>query len=127
VAAEEGDLLHSLRYTSESVGCELFDPELPNPHDRIGDIRLISVAERRIGRAAWLRPIPPERFAEQDPQSLAQGLRALRRARQALLELRDNNPEDPHVFVNLGTVESRLGNHAAAVLLAVPTRLQPEQ
>jgi len=117
VAAEEGDLLHALGYTAASVGGEPFDPALPDPHDRIGDVRLISVAERRIGRAAWLRPIPPERFAEQDSQSLAQGLRALRRARQALLELRENNPEDPHVFVNLGTVESRLGNHASAVPL----------
>ncbi len=117
VAADEGDLLRALGYTVGSVGGDPFDPALPDPHDRIGDIRLISVAERRIARAAWLRPIAPERFAEQDPQQLALGLRALGRARETLLELRENNPEDPHVFVNLGTVESRLGNHASAVPL----------
>lgn len=117
VAAEEGDLLRALGYTVGSVGGDPFDPALPDPHDRIGDIRLISVAERRIGRAAWLRPIAPERFAEQDPQQLALGLRALGRARETLLELRENNPEDPHVFVNLGTVESRLGSHSSAVPL----------
>jgi arylsulfatase A-like enzyme len=117
VAAEESDLLRALGYTVGSVGGDPFDPALPDPHDRIGDIRLISVAERRIERAAWLRPVAPERFAEQDPHQLALGLRALGRARETLLELRENNPEDPHVFVNLGTVESRLGNHAAAVPL----------
>jgi Flp pilus assembly protein TadD len=75
------------------------------------------MAERRIGRAAWLRPIAPGRLAERDPEHLAVGLRALRRAREALLELRANNPEDPHVFVDLGVVESRLGNHSSAVTL----------
>jgi tetratricopeptide (TPR) repeat protein len=117
VAAEEGDLLHALGYTAGSAEGDPFDPELPDPHDRIGDIRLVSVAERRLGRAAWLRPVSPVQFAEQDPQKLARGLRALERARQALLELRENNPEDPHVFVDLGTVESRLGNHSSAVPL----------
>jgi arylsulfatase A-like enzyme len=125
-AAEEGDLLRALGYTVGSGGGDPFDPALPDPHDRIGDIRLISSAERRIARAARLRPIPPERFAEQDPEQLARGLRALRRARKTLLELRENNPEGPHIFVNLGTVESRLGNHAAAVpLLERAIELRP--
>jgi arylsulfatase A-like enzyme len=117
VTADEGDLLRALGYTVGSIGGDPFDPALPDPHDRIGDIRLISVAERRIERAARLRPIAPERFAAQDPKQLAIGLRALGRARETLLELRENNPEDPHVFVDLGTVESRLGNHSSAVPL----------
>jgi len=117
LAAGEDALLRALGYAVGSVGGDPFDPALPDPRDRIGDVRLISVAERRIGRAAWLRPIAPERFAEQDPQQLARGLRALGRARETLLELRENNPEDPHVFVNLGTVESRLGNHPSALPL----------
>jgi tetratricopeptide (TPR) repeat protein len=117
VAADERDLLRALGYTVGSVGGDPFDPALPDPHDRIGDIRLISQAERRIGRAAWLRPIAPERLAERDPEQLAVGLRALGRARKSLLELRESNPEDPHVFVDLGTVESRLGNHSSAVPL----------
>ena len=117
VAADEDALLRALGYAVGSVGGDPFDPALPDPHDRIGDIWLISQAERRIARAAWLRPIAAERFAEQDPKRLAIGLRALGRARKTLLELRENNPEDPHVFVNLGTVESRLGNHSSAVPL----------
>jgi arylsulfatase A-like enzyme len=117
VAADERDLLRALGYTVGSVGGDPFDPALPDPHDRIGDIRLISQAERRIGRAAWLRPIAPERLAERGPEQLAVGLRALGRARKSLLELRESNPEDPHVFVDLGTVESRLGNHSSAVPL----------
>jgi arylsulfatase A-like enzyme len=126
LAGEEADLLQSLGYTVGSIEGDPFDPALPDPHDRIGDIRLISVAERRIGRAAWLRPIPPEQFAEQDPEKLARGLRALERAREALLELRENNPEDPHVFVDLGTVESRLGLHSSAVpLLERAIQLRP--
>jgi arylsulfatase A-like enzyme len=117
VAAEEGDLLRALGYAAGSVGGDPFDPALPDPHDRIGDIRLISVAERRIELAARLRPLDPERLAERNPRELAVGLRALGRARETLLELRESNPEGPHIFVNLGIVESRLGNHASAVPL----------
>jgi tetratricopeptide (TPR) repeat protein len=126
VADEEGDLLHALGYAVGSVAGDPFDPALPDPHERIGDIRLISLAERHIARAASLRPISPERFARQDPEQLAQGLRELGRAREALLELRENNPEDPHVFVRLGVVESRLGNHSSAVpLLERAIQLHP--
>ena len=48
------------------------------------------------------------------------------RTKRWLLELRERNPEDPHVFVDLGLVESLLANYAEAVpLLERAVVLQP--
>jgi arylsulfatase A-like enzyme len=93
-----------------------FERSLPDPRERIPDVRLISLADNLMRRAHRLVPEDPDERAARTPEKLAKGLALLERARDVLRELHSNHPY-PHVMADLGTAESRLGNPEAAVPL----------
>ncbi len=107
------------------AGEDPFADGLPDPRERVGDLELVAAVARTLAEAARERPLEPGAF-RRPPSGRGNRHRMMGRARRWLLELRERNPEDPHVFVELGLVESLLGNHAAAIpLLERAVALQP--
>jgi arylsulfatase A-like enzyme len=124
--AQERELLRSLGYLAGSAGDDPFAAELPDPRERIGDVELASKAAARLARASEKQPLEPGAFAPVPSGERVPGRRNVLRARRLLLELRERNPADPHVFRELGIVESLLGNRAAALpLLERAAQLDP--
>ncbi len=80
-----------------------------------------------LSEAAKVRPLEPGSFHGGPRGERSPRYRLMARAKRWLLELRERNPDDPHVYVELGLVESLLANYAAAVpLLERAVELQPQ-
>lgn len=113
--ATETKLLEALGYTVGSTGGDPFDAGLPDPAVRIEDVRLVSLAYNLLSRA--LRPGAARRGKREE---------LLARAEAAYRELRERNPDDPHVCVGLGSVAHARGDYAAAVpWLECAVKLRP--
>lgn len=126
VDARERELLEELGYAAGAPGGDPFDPALPAPEQRLGDLHIITSAGALLLRAAQKAPLEPGAFAERPDGSRVAGRALVLRARKLLLELRQNNPEDPHVYSELGKVESLLGHPDVALpLLQRAALLQP--
>lgn len=126
LAPEERDLLQSLGYLAGAAGGDAFDAALPHPREHLEDLELVTAAATLLFRAGQKGPLEPGAFARHSGDAPVAGRSALRRARNLLLELRERNPCDPHVYTELGTVESLLGNADRALpLLEQAVRLRP--
>jgi tetratricopeptide (TPR) repeat protein len=109
---DERELLASLGYGDHYTGEDPFDPTLPDPRERIGDIDLVNEAGANFMR--WGEISTTYATAWQRDQK---GRRFLEKARTLALELRDRNPGDPTIPFLLGSVESELRNYDAAIPL----------
>jgi len=112
VSAEEHELLVSLGYGTHYTGEDPFDPALPDPRERLGDIEIINEAGANFDRwgelstrytTAWQRDRDGRQFLE--------------KARALILELRERNPRDPAIPFLLGAIESELRNYETAIPL----------
>ncbi|MBW2578359.1 MAG: sulfatase-like hydrolase/transferase [Deltaproteobacteria bacterium] len=112
VTADETELLASLGYAEHYTGEDPFDPTLPDPRDRIGDIELINEAGRNF--RLWGELSTQYATAWQRDQN---GRHFLEKARALVLELRERNPRDPSIPMLLGAIESELRNYDAAIPL----------
>jgi tetratricopeptide (TPR) repeat protein len=112
VPVDELELLASLGYGTHHPGEAPFDPALPNPHERIGDIDLVNEAGANFTR--WGEISTRYATAWQRDQN---GRQFLEKARALVLELRERNPRDPMVPYLLGAIESELRNYEAAIPL----------
>jgi len=112
VSAEEHELLVSLGYGSHYAGEDPFDPALPDPRERIGDIEIINEAGANFDRWGALS----NRYATAWQRD-RDGRPFLEKARALVLELRERNPRDPTVPFLLGAIESELRNYKAAIPL----------
>lgn len=121
VTADEIELLASLGYADHYTGEDPFDPTLPDPRERIGDIELINEAGLNFRR--WSELSTRYATAWQRDQN---GRHFLEKARALMLELRDHNPRDPTIPLLLGAIESELRNYDAAIpLLEQAARERP--
>jgi arylsulfatase A-like enzyme len=121
VLVDELELLASLGYGTHYAGDAPFDPALPNPHERIGDIELVNEAGANFAR--WGEISTRYATAWQRDQN---GRQFLEKARALVLELRERNPRDPMVPYLLGAIESELRNYEAAIpLLEQAARNRP--
>jgi len=109
---DERELLASLGYGDHYAGEDPFDPTLPDPRERIGDIELANEASANFMR--WGELSTRYATAWQRDQK---GRHLLEKARTLTLELRDRNPGDPTIPWLLGSVESELRNYDAAIPL----------
>lgn len=112
VSAEEHELLVSLGYGSHYAGVDPFDPALPDPRERIGDIEIINEAGANFDRWGALS----NRYATAWQRD-RDGRPFLEKARALVLELRERNPRDPTVPFLLGAIESELRNYETAIPL----------
>jgi len=112
VTVDEGALLASLGYADHYAGKDPFDPALPNPRERIGDIELVNEAGANFRHWGELSSKYPTAW-----QRDQNGRHFLEKARTLLLELRDRNPRDPTIPMLLGAVESELRNYDVAIPL----------
>ena len=112
VTANEIELLASLGYADHFAGEDPFDPTLPDPRERIGDIELINEAGANFRR--WGELSVQYATAWQRDQ---EGRHFLEKARTLALELQSRNPRDPTIPVMLGAIESELKNYDAAIPL----------
>ncbi len=127
VEAEEGERLRALGYATGVAGGDPFSGDLPDPRERIGDLELVAAVANSLSEAAKVRPLEPGSFHGGPRGERSPRYRLMARAKRWLLELRERNPDDPHVYVELGLVESLLANYAAAVpLLERAVELQPQ-
>jgi len=109
---DERELLASLGYGDHYTGEDPFDPTLPDPRERIGDIELVNEAGANFMR--WGEISTTYATAWQRDQK---GRHFLEKARTLALELRDRNPGDPTIPFLLGSIESELRNYDAAIPL----------
>jgi len=112
VRVDELELLASLGYGTHYTGEDPFDPTLPDPRERIGDIELVNEAETSFAR--WGEVSTRYATAWQRDQK---GRQFLEKARALTLELQERNPRDPTVPYLLGAIESELRNYEAAIPL----------
>jgi arylsulfatase A-like enzyme len=111
----EADLLAALGYVAGSAGDDPFSDLLPDPHDRIGDLRVQALAQNLLTRAE--RPGAARRGKRDE---------LLDRAEEAYRELEAGNAHDPHVPVGLGVIAHARSDHAAAIpWLEEAVRLRP--
>ncbi|MBW2494567.1 MAG: sulfatase-like hydrolase/transferase [Deltaproteobacteria bacterium] len=121
MTADEVELLASLGYAEHHAGEDPFDPTLPDPRERIGDIELINEAGLNFRR--WSELYTQYATAWQRDQH---GRHFLEKARSLALELRERNPRDPTLPMLLGAIESELRNYDAAIpLLEQAARERP--
>ncbi len=134
LSPEERQRLAALGYVGTASADDPFDPSLPTPRERIGDLALASSVTQRIAEATSLLgldgdPAAAARVAAAYPdpaERTAQGRRLLDAARDDLRALRQRNPGDPLFAFDLGFVEFHRGDAAAAIepfethALAVP-------
>lgn len=108
VDSQERELLVALGYVgggNEAAG-DPFAPDLSDPRARVGDVALVSKGERLLRRALAPRAAGRARRAE-----------LLARARGVYEELRERDPDNPHVPYGLGLVEFGGGSCALALPL----------
>ncbi len=128
LSAEDEAKIVALGYTHASPGGDPWDPTLPDPKDRIGDLGVIDSVMAMVRDGAGLLDIDGAKrtgaSGEWVAQRKEQGLKLMDQARVKLLELRERNPGDPHVDVMLGSALMGLGQwaDAATVLERVITR-----
>lgn len=104
ISIDERASLEALGYVVGSRGADPFAPELPDPRDRIEDVKLISDADRALRRAM-----------RASARRGVQRVDLLEEARSGFAELGRRNPEDPHVAYGLGLAEYGLGHCASAM------------
>jgi tetratricopeptide (TPR) repeat protein len=112
VPMDELELLATLGYGTHYAGDAPFDPALPDPRERIGDIELVNEAGANFSR--WGEVAMQYATAWQRDQHARQ---FLEKARALMLELRERNPRDPTIPYLLGAVERELRNYEAAIPL----------
>jgi tetratricopeptide (TPR) repeat protein len=121
VPVDELELLAALGYGTHYAGEAPFDPALPDPRERIGDIELVNEAGANFSR--WGEISIRYATAWQRDQN---GRQFLEKARALMLELRERNPLDPTIPYLLGAIESELRNYEAAIpLLEQAARNRP--
>lgn len=104
IDAGEAELLEALGYAAGNAGGDPFADTLPDPRERIGDVRLAALAHNLLSRA-------------ERPGAALRGKREelLGRAEAAYRELQEHNPGDPHVPVGLGAIEHLRGRYEEAI------------
>ncbi len=126
VDARERELLYALGYSGGAGGADPFDPGLPDPRQRIEDLDLVTAANTLLFRASNQTPLEPGAFAARPDGEAVPGRELVRKAAPLLRALRDRNPHDPHVYTDLGIVNSLLGRPEQALpLLEEAVRLRP--
>jgi arylsulfatase A-like enzyme/Flp pilus assembly protein TadD len=127
LSSDERALLESLGYVSPSGVGDPFDPSLPDPRQRIGDLDEISRAIALYQQAERVRARPAAtawQREERDEQARAW----LEEARGLLQGVRERTPHNPQVPRHLGLVEGALGNYEEAVqTLDEAVRLYPAE
>jgi arylsulfatase A-like enzyme len=123
VSGSDLEQLAELGYTGfAGTVSERFDPSLPAPRDRVGDLVLLEQAIGLMESSQSLLGL--------DEQQRQRGLSGLEQARALLLEFRERNPGDLRSSPSLAFCEMSLGRHALAVepleqhVLAVPNSPQ---
>jgi hypothetical protein len=124
VEAGETELLQALGYVAGDPGEDPFAPDLPDPAEHTDEPALYARVDFLLQRVLRLFTSDPEYRAALSEEKRRTGERWLRQARGVLLRLRAGDPGNPHVAVRLGTVESMLGNHTAALPLLEEARPQ---
>jgi arylsulfatase A-like enzyme len=112
VSEDERELLAALGYGEHHEGEDPFDPTLPDPRERIGDIELVNEAGANFRR--WGELSTQYATAWQRDQK---GRHFLEKARELTLELKRRNPRDPTIPILLGAIEAELRNYDAAIPL----------
>lgn len=126
VDAREREMLHALGYTGGAGGSGPFDPGLPDPRERVGDISLVMTASTFLFMASKQTPLEPGAFVDGPDGEPVPGRELIGKAARMLRELRERNPRDPHVYTDLGTIYSLLGRpELARPLLEEAVRLRP--
>ncbi len=111
-SVDEVELLASLGYAVHHAGDDPFDPALPDPRKRIGDIALVDEAYANFERWGGLAT----RYATAWQRD-QEGRKYLEKAHKLTLRLRRRNPRDPTVPYLLGAIESELRNYETAIPL----------
>lgn len=116
VSQTEAALLESLGYSTHALPAsseeDPFASGLPEPYERIGDIELVTEASKALKR--WSEISDSGGSAWQRDQLARETLEL---GKNSILQVQQNNPNDPNVPVVLGAIEDALGNFAAAVPL----------
>jgi arylsulfatase A-like enzyme len=115
--ADERQLLELLGYVSALTEGDPFAPELLNPADRIGDIKKGLEAAEYFNRWMVIAAEKPAATAWEEAERKGEERALLEKAKEILVELKENNPRTSRLPVDLGAVEVALGNHAAAIPL----------
>ena len=130
VSAVDRAQLAALGYTGlVAGGGDPFDPSLPVPRDRVGDLVIL---EEGIGLVESSQRLltPLGKSPAEDEARREQGLSAMERAREVLQLFRQRNPGDIRSSTYLGYCEMALGHYARAIepleqhALAVPNSPQ---
>jgi tetratricopeptide (TPR) repeat protein len=113
VSESESELLASLGYVAGEVdGGDPFDPTLPDPRQRIGDVDLFSAVDTNLEEWNKVASQYSTLFKRRD-----KGGHFLEAAHKLVLELERRNPRDPRVPLLLGTMQNDFGNFQAAIPL----------
>lgn len=130
VSAVDRAQLAALGYTGlVAGGGDPFDPSLPVPRDRVGDLVILEEAIALVEGSQGLLA-PGGKGPADDEARRQQGLSAVQRARELLLGFRDRNPGDTRSSTYLGYCEMALGHYEQAIepleqhALAVPNSPQ---
>ncbi|MEC7583728.1 MAG: sulfatase-like hydrolase/transferase [Planctomycetota bacterium] len=123
VSSSDREQLAALGYTGLAGGTgEPFDPSLPSPRDRVGDLVLIEQAMGLMESSQALLGL--------DESQRQRGLAGLEQACALLLEFGNRNPGDLRSLPSLAFCQMALGRHALAIepleqhVLAVPNSPQ---
>jgi len=100
-----------------SVGDDPFDPDLPEPADRIGDQQLVADALTLVRRWRQLTKEPAAGAVWKQRERAEEERRLLEQARELLVRVKANNPRGTMFEANLGIVEVELGNYEAAIAI----------
>lgn len=115
VSSVDREQLAALGYTGlVAAGGDPFDPGLPVPRDRIGDLVLLEEAVGLVESSQGLL-VPGGASAEDESARRQEGLARIERARELLLRFRQLNPGDTRSSTYLGYCEMALGHHAQAI------------
>jgi arylsulfatase A-like enzyme len=117
IGSEEHARLAALGYVSTAGEGDPFDPALPDPRERIGDLAKLRKASARFEEARILAQPAPAATEAQRREQARQASLYRTEARELLRSVLDENPADLEATMLLSAVELALGDAVAAISL----------